>query len=87
MEMITVIRWGAGGLICAVGLLILGLHCWIFVWGVICRHKVPSALPLVNGAILPIGFLIMPIHNAWQLGLALGLLDVSIGAWVNAKRP
>jgi hypothetical protein len=66
---------------------ILALHLFLFVRGVVLRKHVPSALPLFNFFILTVGFALLPVSFGLALGLVLALADLVLWVSVNSFRP
>jgi hypothetical protein len=82
----TTIRFIFGIPLAILGVVILGLHFWLFVRGVVVRKPVPSALPVVNVFLLSIGFALLPLPSATLLGLCLAMLDLVLSTCVNLYR-
>ena len=83
----NILRWILGAPIAAIGAGILCLHLWMFVWGVLCRHHVPSAVPIINVFILFIGFALLPIPHSLAAALAFAAADLVLHTSVNMWRP
>jgi hypothetical protein len=69
-----------------VGLVILGLHVYLFVTGVIRRQPVPRAIPAVNGLILIVGFGVLPVPSTIWIGVVLAVVDLALWLSVNKWR-
>ena len=81
------LRWIFGAPIAAIGACILCVHFWMFVWGVLCRRHVPSAMPLINVLILFVGIALLPIPSSLTIALAFAAADMVLHSSVNAWRP
>ena len=82
----TILRFILGIPLATVGVVILGLHLWLFIRGVVIRKHVPSALPVVNVFLLAVGFALLPLPSAALLGVCLAILDLVLSTCVNLFR-
>lgn len=79
------LRYILGLPVAAVGMVILLLHLFLFIKGVVLRKPVPTALP-GNFLILVMGFSVLPLPYAVRLGFALALIDLILWLSVNKFR-
>jgi hypothetical protein len=84
---VTIARYILGVPIATVGVVILALHLFLFVRGVMLRKRVASALPLLNFFILIVGFALLPVPFGLALGFVLAFADLALWVSVNSFRP
>jgi len=84
---VNIARYIFGIPIATVGVVILLLHLFLFIRGVIFRRQIPSALPFFNFVILVVGFALLPMPSGLMLGITLAVVDLVLWTSVNTFRP
>jgi hypothetical protein len=83
---VNLARYILGIPLVTLGAIILLLHLFLFIRGVLFQRQVPSALPVINCFILAIGFALLPISSGLMLGITLAAADLVLTTSVNAFR-